>query len=299
MKCKFLLSKVFLVSAFLCTSTVFVSCEPDKQEEKKEEKTDEDKTKEEHPEHPSTGEDNAVANHPNYYKLIRVEDFLGDKDQHKNTFPWIYNLLENKSVNPNSQKGSQDTKNIKTDKWDLIFDSTYHSRFSANNGSDKLNDGYNKENPEANKAIGGIKIIEADFDNVIDVPSDDDFITHKDAIGIDKSSSVVEVTGKGIGWAVYDFDGTLMSDGKKPLKMHIAYSLYKPLKLTGIKGNNRIIPARTIILRTAKGDIAKIRVISAYKGNPDIKDIIISSEQGYTFEYVIVPKGSKKFEIKK
>lgn len=35
MKCKFLLSKVFLVSAFLCTSTVFVSCEPDKQEEKK------------------------------------------------------------------------------------------------------------------------------------------------------------------------------------------------------------------------------------------------------------------------
>ncbi|MNY71051.1 hypothetical protein D3C86_2093090 [compost metagenome] len=56
---------------------------------------------------------------------------------------------------------------------------------------------------------------------------------------------------------------------------------------------------RTVIVRTANGDYAKIKMISGYKDafTAD-KWFQTTPHMFYTFEYVVVPKGSTKFQIK-
>ncbi|RMH64953.1 MAG: hypothetical protein D6685_06335 [Bacteroidetes bacterium] len=58
--------------------------------------------------------------------------------------------------------------------------------------------------------------------------------------------------------------------------------------------NNLIapIPGRTIVLRSASGNYAKLRILSYYKGNPDPPDPTAPSRY-YTFEYVLQPDGSR------
>lgn len=56
------------------------------------------------------------------------------------------------------------------------------------------------------------------------------------------------------------------------------------------------IPGRVIVLRTADGNYAKIRVVSYYKDAPENPDAFADEDRHYTFEYVYQPDGSTGFE---
>ena len=52
------------------------------------------------------------------------------------------------------------------------------------------------------------------------------------------------------------------------------------------------IPGRFLIVRTADGKYAKVRILSYYQGAPDPVDPFTDLERYYTFEYVYQPDGS-------
>ena len=55
------------------------------------------------------------------------------------------------------------------------------------------------------------------------------------------------------------------------------------------------LAGRTIVLTTATGDYAKLRVLSYYRGNPATPDPATDEDRYYTFEYVLQPDGSRDF----
>jgi hypothetical protein len=55
-------------------------------------------------------------------------------------------------------------------------------------------------------------------------------------------------------------------------------------------------PGRVLVVRTADGRYAKVRILSYYRGNPDVIDPFTDQDRYYTFEYVFQPDGSRSFE---
>lgn len=213
-----------------------------------------------------------------FYKVLRVENYQGSTSDENPTEPsatLFYSLEANKPI-----EGSY----VKTRKWDVAFGGLYASFLSGNNGSNNQNNGYQAG------GVGGITIVAQHFDDVVDIPAESQFKTGKDLIGTDDAGAF----GNGIGWYLYDFDGDIMADAS-PQKAHVAYALGEPLTTT----NGTLIPARTIILKTANGNYAKIKMVSVYKDIFTPADWYKDSpHMYYTFEYVMVPAGSTKFEIK-
>lgn len=235
-----------------------------------------DEAPEKKPEEPvieNPGTDNGL-----FYKLIRVQNFKGDttnSDHTSSKASLFYSLEQNVARTPQYEK---------TRGWDIAFGGLYASFMSGNNGSDSKNHG------SGTKAVGGILILKEEFSKVVDVPADDQFNTASDLYGTDIEGDY----GEGTGWYLYDFGGTFVRDGAYD-NMHIAYALGSPLTLK----SGKVIPARTLVVRTANGNYAKIKMISVYK---DVftadKWFRTTPHMYFTFEYVMVPKGSKKFEIK-
>jgi len=223
--------------------------------------------------------DDTPSSTTNYNKVIRVENFgytLADGDNYSEKSTLYYSLLDNKEVTADYKK---------TTRWDLAFSDLYSSFMSGNNGANTANLG------TGTAAVGGIYIVEEAFDKVVDIPSDNLFKTGKGVYGTDMNGDF----GNGPGWYLYDFDGIYVRDGAYDNK-HIAYALGDPLLLK----SGKIVPARTIILKTAKGDYAKIKMISVYKNIFKREEFTRTApKMFFTFEYVVVPKGSTKFEIKK
>ncbi len=200
-----------------------------------------------------------VANH--YYKLERVENFVSATDKATT----IYFNFETKKEVAATQ--------VKTTEWDLAFGGMLTSFLSGNNSTDDANYG------TGSHAIGGIAIIEKPFDQVTDVPAATEFKTGKNVFGLDKEGSRATETG----WLLYDETGLIKGDGSAR-KKHVAYAM--PEK-------------RTLVIRTAKGDYAKIKMISIYKDAFTADKMFIDTPKPFfTFEYVVVPKGSTKFQIK-
>lgn len=227
----------------------------------------------------NTDEDTTPVNTTNYNKVIRVENFgyeLADGNEFEDKSILYYSLIDNKEV-PSEYR--------KTTRWDLAFSDLYSSFMSGNNGADSGNLG------TGTAAVGGIYIVEKAFDEVTDIPNDNVFRTGKGVYGTDENGDF----GPGPGWYLYDFDGIYVRDGAYDNK-HIAYALGEPLLLK----SGKTVAARTIIFKTAKGDYAKIKMISVYKNIFKREDFTRTAPKMYfTFEYVLVPKGSTKFEIKK
>jgi hypothetical protein len=212
-----------------------------------------------------------------FYKLIRLENLPGTQENNgENEAPTVFYSLEN-DKNIESKYGP-------TNRWDISFGGLFNSFLSGNNGKNTTNSGF------GNTAIGGIKIVEKHFDEVIDIPQDNQFNTGNHLIGTDKAGDF----GEGTGWFLYDFEGTIVRNGTEQDK-HVAYALSEALTLK----NGTTLAPRTIVVRTAKGNYAKIKMISCYK---DLYAQELWTKDGpkmyFTFEYVIVPAGSTKFEIK-
>ncbi len=56
------------------------------------------------------------------------------------------------------------------------------------------------------------------------------------------------------------------------------------------------IPGRTIVVKTADGRYATVRILSYYRGNPPTPNGQTDAPRYYTFEYVFQPDGSRRFE---
>jgi hypothetical protein len=213
-----------------------------------------------------------------YYKLQRVENLAAETDDQNPTTPKTEILfsLDYKKEQPSSY--------AKTTFWDLSLSGLYNSFLGGNNNSNPANSGY--QGP----GKGGVMIVQQAFDDVTTIPSDSEFKTGKGLIGTDDAGNF----GEGVGWYLYDFGGLAVGDGSAT-KVHVAYALGNALKLA----NGTTLPARTIIVKTALGDYAKIKMISCYKDvfTPDLM-FTNTPHMYFTFEYVIVPAGSTKFEIK-
>lgn len=172
----------------------------------------------------------------------------------------------------------------KTDLWDISFSNMLNSFLGANNKDSKSSYGTDGHGQ------GGILIVEEAFEDVIDIPSDAEFKTGKDEITNDGIGDMANDPND-IGWYVYDWEGTIMGDGS-PDKRHTTYALGNQMKYS----DGSDAPRRTIIVRTGQGNYAKVKIISCYK-DAETQDKMVKDapKMYYTFEYVLVPKGSTKF----
>ncbi|WP_126974043.1 HmuY family protein [Gynurincola endophyticus] len=223
-----------------------------------------------------TGDDQQTA--VAYYKLQRVENLNAITDDNNPTVEKAEILFSLK------YKKEQPSNYAKTVRWDISFSGLYNSFIGGNSKTDRSNTGY--EGP----GIGGVLIVEKAFEEVTDIPADNSFKTAKGVVGTDDAGAF----GQGVGWYLYDFGGTIVGDGSYD-KMHVAYAIGDSLKLK----NNTLLKPRTIVVKTATGDYAKIKMISCYKDvfTPE-KWFRNTPHMFFSFEYVIVPAGSKKFEIR-
>lgn len=215
----------------------------------------------------------------NYYKLIRVENLPiapADEGSEPNDFGfYLYSLSENKTI-PQGEVSSA--------KWDIAFGGTSTSFLSGNNGAEEYNYG------AGSGAIGGIAIIEEAFDEVGRVPADIVFKKGGDVIGTDDAGFF----GQGMGWYLYDFHGDIVREGAEE-DGHVSYALSEPLTL----GDGTVINPRTVIVKTANGDYAKIKMISCYKDLFSQEEWKKGEPIMYaTFEYVLIPGDSNTFEIR-
>ena len=213
-----------------------------------------------------------------YYKLQRVENFAVETDDTDPT------AAKNPAYFSLGNKAIIEANFAKTARWDIGFNGLYNSFLSGNNGSDATNLGY------GGPGTGAILIIEKAFDEITDIPAESLFKTKGTLIGTDNKGDF----GEGTGWYLYDFGGTTVSNGVYD-KQHVAYALGNGITLTN---GTKVLP-RTIVLRTAAGNYAKIKMISCYQNafTPDTW-FRTTPHMFFTFEYVLVPKGSTKFEIK-
>ena len=215
-----------------------------------------------------------------YYTLETVSnlaDSLSNSDTTGIEPPYFFSL---------TYQTNQPASYAKTAYWDLCFSSTDNSFLSANNNTDPTNFGYQ------GAGKGGITIVAQNFEDVTDIPADSQFQTGAATIGTDSHGAFAN-TATTIGWYLYDYAGTVVGDGSAD-KVHVAYAMGNPLTLA----NGTTLPGHTVILRLAKGDYAKIKMISCYKNTLTPALMFANTpHMFFTFQYVIVPAGSTKFEI--
>lgn len=182
-----------------------------------------------------------------------------------------------------------------TDKWDIAFTSIYNSSIWANHGEVIFDNG-NKGPGYGSPARGGIYLV---IDNTVETQYYDKTKRRPSQVPISKTlfdeayNNVKTVSiadnqflsreylsldyflGSGSGYSFYDFYGSMFPDN--PKKAHIVYNLPRP-----------------IIIKTAKGNYAKLIIYNTYKGQPNNPSL--DDKAPYlTFKYKILKDGTKDF----
>lgn len=185
-----------------------------------------------------------------------------------------------------------------TDRWDITFSGMARSIISANNGT-RSGFGY------GTSAIGGLVVLDSAFDDVTQIPDDSQF-KYPGQTGLDDQGAF----GAPLGHVIYTFFGNpLRPDKMKDLEnpdpaaqtevnkyQHMMYCLSQNLTRT-FKDVHPLRP-RTIIIKTAKGNYAKMETQSLYMGTLDPmqmrrdKDIKMPV---YSFRYVVVKANERRF----
>jgi hypothetical protein len=212
-----------------------------------------------------------------FYKLFRAQNFAATTSDDASTVPvtLYYSLETRKEITATFAKTRQ---------WDIAFGGLYNSFLSGNNGANGANYG------SGSSGVGGILILEQAFDAVTTVPADAQFKTGANVVGTDDAGDY----GQGMGWYLYDFGGVHVRNNDYE-NQHVAYALADTLRLA----DGSTLKPRTVVVKTAKGNYAKIRMISCYKDLFKQAEWHRSAPHMYfTFEYVLVPAGSTRFETK-
>jgi len=182
-----------------------------------------------------------------------------------------------------------------TDKWDIAFMGIYNSSIWANNGEVKFENG-NSGPGYGSPARGGLYLV---VDKSVDAKYYDEVKHQPKQVPIAKSLldeaynnvTMVPVTdnqllsrgfltldyflGSSSGYAFYDFYGAMFPGQAN--RAHIVYNL-----------------PRTVIIKTAKGNYAKLMIYSFYKGSP-VSPTLDSEAPYLTFKYTILKDGTKNF----
>lgn len=194
-----------------------------------------------------------------------------------------YSLEENKII-PASQR--------QTGNWDIVFYGIYNSSVFPNNGTAQGSPGYggpgkakiylpvdrkfdaqyyDTVNLKPHTLPIPQSLFPLAFDAVKTVPVNDDKFFTRD-IGLDHFQSGFD------GWGYYDFYGSLYPDD--PKKAHVVYTM-----------------PRVMIIKTHKGNYAKLIIENIYKDNPENPNR--DNKPGFvTFTYAIQKDGSKNLDIK-
>ncbi len=149
----------------------------------------------------------------------------------------FFNLSSNQIILDRENENRSDSTSTK---WDIAFQSTNIIVNSTATGGGE----------------GGVQVLNADFDSVIDAP-EDGYST--ETVGLESSSNLA--------WGVYN-----------PQTM-IVFPL----------------DGKTLVVKTADGKYAKVQIISYYKGAPRVPDIFVDESRYYTFEFVYQSDGSRTF----
>jgi len=216
-------------------------------------------------------------------KTMEGQDGTGDGG-----FQTVYYSLEDGRAIPKEYAN--------TDKWDIAFAGIYNSSIWANHGEVQFQDG-TKGPGYGSPARGGLFLVvdhsvdeqyydfdkhqpkqlpisfsylDEAYDKVMGVTSDME--SQLVSAGI---LSLDHFLGSGDGYAFYDFYGTMYPGNEK--KTHVVYNL-----------------ARPIIVKTAKGNWAKVIIYSFYKDKPVDPDRDNTAPY-LTFKYAILKDGSKDF----
>ena len=197
----------------------------------------------------------------------------------------VYYSLEDGRVVPPSQ--------AQTNKWDICFNGSYNSSICANNGSLSKSPGYGGPGKGAVFMVINSEIDDNYYNgpgNVIkNVPSRDLFNQAFDAVktadvavdiwDIDGIIGLDYFSGTASGWSWYDFYGQLFPDKSYDLVGHVAYAL-----------------PRVLIVKTAKGNYAKLVIYSLYKDAPESPDR--TYKPGFvTMKYAIQKDGTTNLNI--
>lgn len=194
----------------------------------------------------------------------------------------MYYSLEDNKVIPESQR--------QTGNWDIVFYGIYNSSVFPNNGAIQGSPGYGGPGKAQIYIQTNPQLDEQYYDNVnfkpkvLPIPqslfptafaavktADDTKFVKRD-IGLDHFQNSFD------GWGYYDFYGALFPTD--PKKAHVVYTL-----------------PRVMIVKTHKGNYAKVMIENIYKDNPANPDR--DNKPGYvTFTYAINKDGSKNLDIK-
>ncbi|MES2454661.1 MAG: HmuY family protein [Bacteroidota bacterium] len=182
-----------------------------------------------------------------------------------------------------------------TDKWDIAFTSIYNSSIWANHGEAIFENG-NKAPGYGSPARGGLYLVKDSgveakyydeskqqpkqvpiakdlldeaYDNLKTVSVNDNQLLSRGYLSLD------HFLGSGAGYAFYDFYGAMFPGDKE--RAHIVYNLPRP-----------------ILIKTAKGNYAKLIIYSFYKDSP-LSPTLQSQAPYITFKYIILKDGSKDF----
>jgi len=187
-----------------------------------------------------------------------------------------------------------------TGRWDIAFSGIYRSEITPNNGR-YSGFGY------GTAAIGGVMVLDTPYDKVTQVPDDSQF-QFPGATGLDDQGFF----GAPMGHAIYTFYGNFLRpdkmknlDSPDPVVradadsyQHLMYCLSQELVKTFKTGQDgKPLRCRTIIIKTANGNYAKMETQSIYKGilNPlDMhRDKNIPSPV-YSFRYVVIKAADRR-----
>lgn len=154
-------------------------------------------------------------------------------------------------------------------------------------------------------AVGGIVLLDSAYSEVTTVPDDNLF-------AIPGSSMLDNFMGSGPGHIEYTFMGNPFhmeevagQDSNDPEKrllanyyMHMMYPLSEDLAAAypGENGYGYVVHPKTLIIRTARGNYAKVEMQSYYKGTIDPKEMSRKLPGNYhSFRYMVIPASEKRF----
>ncbi|PWV50794.1 HmuY family protein [Chitinophaga sp. S165] len=185
-----------------------------------------------------------------------------------------------------------------TERWDIAFSGMFRTTISGNNGT-KSGFGY------GTSAIGGIVVLDAAFDDVTEIPDDSQF-KYPGQTGLDDQGAF----GSPLGHVVYTFGGNFLRpdkmkdiDNPDPAAQaevvkyqHMMYCLSQ-VTVDTFKNVRQLRP-RTIIIKTAKGNYAKMETQSMYQGILDPMEMRRDKNikmPVYSFRYVLAKADERRF----
>ncbi|MBE8719966.1 HmuY family protein [Sphingobacterium pedocola] len=180
-----------------------------------------------------------------------------------------------------------------SDRWDISFSGLYRTAIISNNGS-TTGFGY------GSSSIGGVVVLEQPYSEVMDVPDDADFKIP----GLAGLAGMGDALNPG-GHTFYTFFDNIFRPEKLEqdngyLYQHMMYPLSEDMAkaFPGEYGPRKIkVVPRTIIIRTANGNYAKMEVQSFYKGVTDPMAMLrgVGAIPYVSFRYMIIKKDEKRF----